>query len=100
MKNPFNSTPSRLNPGKQAVAIAAIVISGIAAGAWILGTGIGYPRQRRPRACCAHAEAGGRRQGTSRSRAGDGHADTGGHGDAEHHVGKTQTEGEAHDGTG
>ncbi|WP_334169907.1 efflux RND transporter periplasmic adaptor subunit [Zoogloea sp.] len=98
MKNPFNSTPSRLNP-KQAVAIAAIVISGIAAGAWILGTGPATPVSETAEPA-AHAEAEGHDDKEHHgSRAGDGHADTGGHGDAEHHVGKTETEGEAHDGT-
>ena len=98
MKNPFNSTPSRLNP-KQAVAIAAIVISGIAAGAWILGTGPATPVSETAEPA-AHAEAEGHDDKEHHgSRAGDGHADTGGHGDAEHHVGKTETEGEAHDET-
>lgn len=98
MKNPFNSTPSRLNP-KQAVAIAAIVISGIAAGAWILGTGPATPVSETAEPA-AHAEAEGHDDKEHHgSRAGDGHADTGGHGDAEHHVGKTKTEGEAHDET-
>jgi cobalt-zinc-cadmium efflux system membrane fusion protein len=88
MKNPFNSTPSRLNP-KQAVAIAAIVISGIAAGAWILGTGPATPVSETAEPA-AHAEAEGHDDKEHHgSRAGDGHADTGGHGDAEHHVGKT-----------
>lgn len=98
MKNPFNSTPSRLNP-KQAVAIAAIVISGIAAGAWILGTGPATPVSETAEPA-AHAEAEGHDDKEHHgSRGGDGHADTGGHGDAEHHVGKTETEGEAHDET-
>ena len=98
MKNPFNSTPSRLNP-KQAVAIAAIVISGIAAGAWILGTGPATPVSETAEPA-AHAEAEGHDDKEHHgSRAGDGHADTGGHGDAEHNVGKTETEGEAHDET-
>jgi cobalt-zinc-cadmium efflux system membrane fusion protein len=98
MKNPFNSTPSRLNP-KQAVAIAAIVIGGIAAGAWILGTGPATPVSETAEPA-AHAEAEGHDDKEHHgSRAGDGHADTGGHGDAEHHVGKTETEGEAHDET-
>jgi len=98
MKNPFNSTPSRLNP-KQAVAIAAIVIGGIAAGAWILGTGPATPVSETAEPA-AHAEAEGHDDKEHHgSRAGDGHADTGGHGDAEHHAGKTETEGEAHDET-
>ena len=98
MKNPFNSTPSRLNP-KQAVAIAAIVISGIAAGAWILGTGPATPVSETAEPA-AHAEGEGHDDKEHHgSRAGDGHADAGGHGDAEHHVGKTETEGEAHDET-
>ncbi|MBS0348204.1 MAG: efflux RND transporter periplasmic adaptor subunit [Proteobacteria bacterium] len=78
MKNPFNSTAPRLNR-KQAFAIAAIVIGGIAAGGWILGTAPAAPAGESA-APVAHAEA---RE----------------HDDKEHYAGKTGAEGEAHDET-
>ncbi len=98
MKNPLNSTQSRLNR-KQALAIAAIVIGGIAAGALILGTGPANPAGETAEPA-AHAEARGHDDKEHHgSRAGDGHADAGGHGDPEHHAGKTETEGDAHNET-
>jgi cobalt-zinc-cadmium efflux system membrane fusion protein len=92
MKNPLNSTSSRLNR-KQVAAIAVIVLGGIATAAWILGTGPTSPAGE-----ATHAEAHGHDDKEHHgSRAGDGHADAGGHGDAEHHAGKSEAEGEAHD---
>lgn len=57
MKNPLNSTLSRLDR-KQALAIAAIVIGGMAAGAWILGAGPANPAGENA-APAAHAETEG-----------------------------------------
>ena len=98
MKNSLKSTAPRFNR-KQAVAIAAIVIVGIAAGGWILGTAPATPAGESA-AAAAHTEAHGHDDKEHHgSRSGDAHADAGAHGDAEHHAGKTDVEGEAHDET-
>lgn len=98
MKNSLKSTTPRLNR-KQAVAIAAIVIGGIAAGGWILGTAPATPAGESA-AAAAHTEAHGHDDKEHHGgRSGDAHADAGAHGDAEHHAGKTDAEGEAHDET-